>query len=921
MANATPPSAGATPLVSILIPTHNRPDYGEEALRSALAQTWGNVEIVVSDNSDDERTRERFAPYVAAHPNIHYLRAPGLSPMDNFNNCFQAAQGEFLSYLMDDDLFHPTKIERMMGAMLGNPAVGLVTSFRQLIDAAGQPIAQLPGTERLFETDTLIGGDSLGVMMLTNGNNLVGEPTTAIFRRSVIGARFGIFLDRQYVTLSDVATWLQVLSSSDCIYLPEALSYFRIHGGQDQQRGNVIRIQANVEWLQLLCDAIVHGKFIGRIGSARDLLIGKLTTLLVYLTSVHEDVERAYDLEKIQAVVRQAVGLLLGTSGAAAIPSDTLAGWSVVRVMQEVDAQRDAWNDADRIALYVNWLASGPHGDAVAGHYNLGTLYHNSGEATAAEAQYRAALQLADMAEARYALGVLLEQSGRLDDAVNEWEALLPAPGADASPLALQALAHLIDAARRRHMDAELLRYLALGVAFQPDQPALRAELDALRAAVDAPAAGAHDSHDGAVIYVVAVCFNEAAILPFFLDHYINFLGAKKVVLHDGGSTDGTAEIAARYPEVELVVKVSEKLDDRELMAIRNEEWKKYRDDCDWMVVCDVDEFVYHPQLRAKLAEFKRDGVTLPMVEGFEMLSKEHPRHVPGRYIWERIQTGTPNPQYYNKNLIFDPKIEINYLLGCHTCAPTGPVKRSEGFVFRNLHYRMLSHDHIVQKSLRAAARLSDWNKQTNAGFHYRQNAVMPRADYNRMFVPAFNVVAPRRRPALQRPVFAPLVQHLIALDHDAVCVELGTDPANGSTELLAWYVHSYGGSLVTVEPEALLRRDAAHGLRTRLLGRNVTVAAPGEPVPASIDLLVCNAADYRGDADDRARCRQAALDAFAAIEPQLSAEAVVVLDGIEDIWFGGKFQLLVTHLRTRGYAARNSGRMIAFSKTPLKTN
>jgi hypothetical protein len=181
--------------------------------------------------------------------------------------------------------------------------------------------------------------------------------------------------------------------------------------------------------------------------------------------------------------------------------------------------------------------------------------------------------------------------------------------------------------------------------------------------------------------------------------------------------------------------------------------------------------------------------------------------------------------------------------------------------------------------------------------------------------------VAPRRRPALQRPVFEALLQHLIALDHDAVCAELGTGTASGSTELLAWYVHSYGGSLVTVEPEALLRRHAAHALRTRLLGRNATVAAPGDPVPASIDLLVCNAADYLGDDADRARCRQAALDAFAAIEPHLSAEAVVVLDGIEDIWFGGKFQQLIPYLRTRGYAARNSGRMIAFSKAPLKTN
>jgi glycosyltransferase involved in cell wall biosynthesis len=313
--NHSPAAQGhaGLPLVSILIPTHNRPDYAEEALRSALAQTWGNTEIVISDNSDDELTRERFAPYVAAHPQVVYLRAPGLGPMDNFNNCFHASKGEFVCFLMDDDLFHPTKAERMMGAMLSNPGVGLVTSFRQLIDADGNLIPQLPGTERLFETDTLIGGASLALMILTNGSNMVGEPTTAMFRRGVVEDRFGKFLGRQYVTLSDVATWLSALSRSDCIYLPEALSYFRIHGGQDQQRGNVIRIQANVEWLQLLCDALQDTQLFRDTGHSRDILTTKLLSLISYLSSVHQDVKAgAYALDKIQAVVHQALGLLLG---------------------------------------------------------------------------------------------------------------------------------------------------------------------------------------------------------------------------------------------------------------------------------------------------------------------------------------------------------------------------------------------------------------------------------------------------------------------------------------------------------------------------------------------------------------------------------------------------------------------------------
>lgn len=300
------------PMVSILMPTHNRPDYGELALKSILAQSWPNMEIVISDNSTDERTRERFAPYIATHPNIRYLRAPGLKPLDNFLNCFNSSSGEFVNYLMDDDLYHPDKIAKMMTYMLTQPNIGLVTSFRQLIDGDGNFIPQLSGTERMFPTETLIGGTSFGDMMLTNGQNLIGEPTTALFRRSAIGPHFGMYLGRQYNTLSDLATWLSALSHTDCVYLPEALSYFRIHGGQDQQKNNKVKIEANVEWLQLLCDSHQNGTFMKNRTLVHEMLTNKLINMIFFMSSVHEEIkDGVYPLEKIQSVIRQATSILL----------------------------------------------------------------------------------------------------------------------------------------------------------------------------------------------------------------------------------------------------------------------------------------------------------------------------------------------------------------------------------------------------------------------------------------------------------------------------------------------------------------------------------------------------------------------------------------------------------------------------------
>ncbi|MES2299256.1 MAG: glycosyltransferase [Pseudomonadota bacterium] len=299
------------PLVSILIPTHNRPDYCELALKSVLAQGWDNLDIVISDNSDDELTRERLAPYVAKHANINYMRVPGLSARENFSNAYDQGQGEYVNYLMDDDLYHPTKIERMMSFMLTDPNIGIVTSFRQLIDAEGRHLAPISGTERMFETETRVGGNSLGKLLLTNGQNLIGEPTTALVRKSALEEQFGVFLGREYNVLSDVATWLAVLSRHDCVYLPEALSYFRLHGGQDQ-RGNRIRIHSNVDWLQLLCDAIEHKRFMSNREAADEVLSSKLITSMWYLSSVRDEIkEGGFDVEGILGLIRQGTRLLL----------------------------------------------------------------------------------------------------------------------------------------------------------------------------------------------------------------------------------------------------------------------------------------------------------------------------------------------------------------------------------------------------------------------------------------------------------------------------------------------------------------------------------------------------------------------------------------------------------------------------------
>ena len=217
------------------------------------------------------------------------------------------------------------------------------------------------------------------------------------------------------------------------------------------------------------------------------------------------------------------------------------------------------------------------------------------------------------------------------------------------------------------------------------------------------------------------MCLNEEEMLPFFLDYYTNYVGVDKIVFHDGGSVDNTHNIINSYPNTELILEHDDVTDSIRDLRIWNEEWKRYRNDYDWMIVCTTDEFLYHPDIKNKLIEYKQKGITIPLIEGFEMISLEFPKSDKGNFLPNQIKTGIKEPLFLNKKLIFSPKdVDINYLVGCHLCNPTGNVVYSEKEEFKLLHFKWLSHDFLVRDSMRKHNRLSDSMRNSGMGLHYK---------------------------------------------------------------------------------------------------------------------------------------------------------------------------------------------------------
>lgn len=239
------------PLVSIVIPTYNRPLLFKEALDSVLAQDYPNIDIFITDNSHNDSTKNLMESYLEKYPNIKYEHHPDFNEESNWLRAkeYDNPEAEYVNWLMDDDLFMPNKISVMVGEFLRNPDVTLVTSNRVLIDLEGNKILSdekdvadnvIPFAGFVKEDMKIIGKEAGKRIIMDPSNwagvNFIGEPTTALVKKSaMLNNTLGYKTNFDKYFISDYPTWLRVLSSGNLIYLKEPLSKFRIHPGQEQR--------------------------------------------------------------------------------------------------------------------------------------------------------------------------------------------------------------------------------------------------------------------------------------------------------------------------------------------------------------------------------------------------------------------------------------------------------------------------------------------------------------------------------------------------------------------------------------------------------------------------------------------------------------------------------------------------------------
>lgn len=127
------------PLVSVIIPTHDRPELVLRAVKSALNQTFKDIEIIVVDDVGNAPVEE------LKKLNIKYLLIPNTYWIsDNRNAGIKFSSGKYIALLDDDDIWFEDYLETLIPIMEADSSIGLAcTNGYQINDFNETPTREL----------------------------------------------------------------------------------------------------------------------------------------------------------------------------------------------------------------------------------------------------------------------------------------------------------------------------------------------------------------------------------------------------------------------------------------------------------------------------------------------------------------------------------------------------------------------------------------------------------------------------------------------------------------------------------------------------------------------------------------------------------------------------------------------------------
>ena len=231
------------PLVSIIIPVYNGADYMREAINSALAQTYSNIEVlVINDGSSDEGMTERIA--LEYGNRIRYFRKENGGVASALNLGVKMMTGDYFSWLSHDDVYLPNRVERLISFLSTlKDRNAIVFSGYQTINEAGKVL-------EVFHLPSRVYNNIPGLIAIDTERTLNG--CTMLIPRNLLEENP---FDESLRYTQDYDLWRRLVKIVPFVYLDECLFQSRQHPMQDSRSGGErVLVEADRFRCQSVCD-------------------------------------------------------------------------------------------------------------------------------------------------------------------------------------------------------------------------------------------------------------------------------------------------------------------------------------------------------------------------------------------------------------------------------------------------------------------------------------------------------------------------------------------------------------------------------------------------------------------------------------------------------------------------------------------
>lgn len=271
--------------VSIVIPAYNHEKYVQDAIKSALDQTYLNTEIIIIDDGSIDNTVELCKKLRKQYSKIRFWEQKNQGAHATINRAIEKSNGDYITILNSDDLYMPDKIERCVNIIKRNSDIEIVYGDVEFIDGNGNLLKEGTSVDWQKRAYTFLKKSELMILSILN-ENFIATTSNLFFSRR-LWERVNGFQPLRYC--HDLDFLLSCIKASNYYFDKEAVHIkYRVH------QSNTIKedlLKIRVEIAAVIAVSIVTNNMnlIGEISNNklqmfREFLLNKnLSNLIIFM--------------------------------------------------------------------------------------------------------------------------------------------------------------------------------------------------------------------------------------------------------------------------------------------------------------------------------------------------------------------------------------------------------------------------------------------------------------------------------------------------------------------------------------------------------------------------------------------------------------------------------------------------------------